>query len=95
MKKPFKWLTNIIATLIGAYALAGLYDHLPMNMPDVMDDGIRAVLRITGNGQLANPDDMATLSLMIVLVLSLVLAATTVALVNYWIKRRAIKRAAS
>jgi hypothetical protein len=92
MKRPLKWGINAVATLAGAYVLTGLYDSLPMNMPDFMDDGIRAVLHFTGNDQLANPDDMENIALLVVLVASILFTAVVVAFVNTWIKRRTMRR---
>ncbi|HUB90380.1 MAG TPA: hypothetical protein VMA74_11710 [Dyella sp.] len=92
MKRLLRWGINIVATLVGAYILVGLYDSLPMNMPDFMDDGIRAILHLTGNDHLANPDDMENIALLVVLVASILFAGIVVLLVNIWIRRRAERR---
>ncbi|TKC80420.1 hypothetical protein FAZ69_29290 [Trinickia terrae] len=57
-------------------------------MPDFLDDGLRAVLRLVGHSELANPDDMPALALMLILVLSWILVGVLVAVANLVVRKR-------
>lgn len=91
MRRVAKAVINVIATLLGAWLLAGLCMSAPTNMPDFVDHGIRTVLRLTGNEQLANPDDMENIALAILLVACVLIAGIVVTVINIWSGRRHMK----
>ena len=63
----------ILASVIAGWQATYLIDMIPANMPYAVDMFIRFCLSITGHEELANPDDMAVLALILYWVVSAVL----------------------
>jgi hypothetical protein len=89
--RPLLVLGNIAVTIAGALGLVRFVDTLPMNMPYGVDMFIRAILRICGHTELANPDDMEVLALLLYLFVSLVLVGAGVLLCNIALRRYFIR----
>lgn len=92
MKRFALLVINVLVTLIGGWIIAHLIAALPIAMPDFLDDGLRAVLRFAGHSELANPDDMPALALMLILVLSWIFVGLLVALANVIIRKISARR---
>lgn len=78
---------NAIATIAGGWLLANIVMHLPIEMPSVLDNGIRAVLRVSGHNELANPDDMEVLAMLAILLVSVVAVGILVWVANIAVSR--------
>ncbi|QGZ65001.1 hypothetical protein [Paraburkholderia acidisoli] len=65
MKRFFCWAIFFIANLAGGWFLAHLYDAIPINMPSSVDGFLRASLTLFHRSDLANPDDMEVLALLL------------------------------
>ncbi|CAJ3875722.1 Uncharacterised protein [Burkholderia pseudomallei] len=94
MTKLGKFALSTSITLVGGWALANLVIRLPVEMPGFLDNGIRAVLRLTGHRELANPDDMEVLAMTAILIASIIVVGVLVALANTIIKRSLGRRTA-
>ncbi|KGX13095.1 hypothetical protein X986_2664 [Burkholderia pseudomallei] len=94
MKRLGKFALNTIITLVGGWALANLVIRLPIEMPGFLDNGIRAVLSLTGHPELANPDDMEVLAMTAILIASIIVVGILVAIANIAIKRSLARRTA-
>ncbi|KVD76968.1 MULTISPECIES: hypothetical protein [unclassified Burkholderia] len=94
MKKLGKCALNTIITLVGGWALANIVIRLPIEMPGFLDDGIRAMLNLTGHPELANPDDMEVLAMTAILIASIIVVGVLVTLANVIIKRSIARKAA-
>ncbi|MFT4066564.1 hypothetical protein [Paraburkholderia sp.] len=66
-------ITLVAISMIGGWQLTYVIDMLPFNMPEPVEMFIRFCLSVTGNDDLANPDDMAVLALIFYWVLSTLL----------------------
>ncbi|AIP53376.1 Uncharacterised protein [Burkholderia pseudomallei] len=94
MTKLGKFALSTSITLVGGWALANLVIRLPVEMPGFLDNGIRAVLRLTGHREFANPDDMEVLAMTAILIASIIVVGVLVALANTIIKRSLARRTA-
>ena len=63
----------VVLSVIGGWQATYLIEMIPANMPHAVDAFIRFCLSITGHKELANPDDMAVLALILYWVGSAVL----------------------
>ncbi|MFL9946260.1 hypothetical protein PQR68_09795 [Paraburkholderia agricolaris] len=63
----------VVVSVIGAWYVAVFYSRLPIEMPQPVDTFVRFVLSVTGNSDMANPDDMAMLALLLYWVVSTLL----------------------
>lgn len=54
-----------VLSVIGGWQATYLIDMIPANMPHAVDALIRFCLSIAGHKELANPDDMAVLALIL------------------------------
>jgi len=63
----------VAISVIGDWQLAYVIDRLPFNMPEPVETFIRLCLSVTGNDNLANPDDMEVLALLFYWALSALL----------------------
>ncbi|WGS52996.1 hypothetical protein LFL96_33030 [Paraburkholderia sp. D15] len=66
----------VVIAVIGGWYLTCLFSLLPFNMPDFIDSFIRFALSITGNDDLANPDDMEMLSFLLYWLVFTILTGT-------------------
>lgn len=78
MKKEFAAKTLlvvafVVVSLVGGWFVACLYSRLPVEMPHPVDTFIRFMLSATGNSDMANPDDMEMLALLLYWVVSTLL----------------------
>lgn len=81
--KKFGWIAlNIIATLAGAWILGTAIINMPINMPDWLDDALRALLHIIGHDELANPDDMPGIASLAILIASAIVCGLIVWFAN-------------
>jgi hypothetical protein len=93
MKKFGRIALSIFVTLIGGWILGNAIINLPMTMPSLLDDGLRALLHVTGHDELANPDDMPVLGMTAVLIASTLVVGAIVWAVNIAIARTQTTRA--
>ncbi|NIE83902.1 MULTISPECIES: hypothetical protein [unclassified Burkholderia] len=93
MKKFGKIALNIGATLVGGWLLANLAASLPIEMPDLLNDGLLFLLNAAGHDELANPDDMEVLAMLAILIISIAVAGVVVWLANVAITRLRASRA--
>ena len=63
----------VVVSVIGGWYVAALYSRLPIEMPHPVNTFVRFVLSVTGNSDMANPDDMETLALLLYWVVSTLL----------------------
>ncbi|WP_240156770.1 MULTISPECIES: hypothetical protein [unclassified Burkholderia] len=82
MKKFGKIALNIGATLVGGWLLANLAASLPIEMPDLLNDGLLFLLNAAGHDELANPDDMEVLAMLAILIISIAVAGIVVWLIG-------------
>lgn len=82
----------LVGSVVGGWYLTCLFTLLPFEMPRSVDAFIRFVLSVTGNDDLANPDDMEMLALLLYWTIATFL--TVVVLVGFkrWISRCLIAR---
>ncbi|MFP3567823.1 hypothetical protein [Paraburkholderia sp. SIMBA_030] len=85
-------LANIGVTVTAALGLLHAFLALPMNMPYEVDMFLRAILHVSGNDDLANPDDMEVLALFLYLFVCLVVAGCAVLACNIALRRYLAKR---
>ncbi len=85
-------LISSIATIIGALCLARFVETLQMNMPYAVDMFLRGVLKLSGNDDLANPDDMEVLALTLYFLVALVVVGCAVFAFNIALRRYLTKR---
>ncbi|KVM70509.1 hypothetical protein WJ59_08115 [Burkholderia gladioli] len=82
MKKFGKIALNIGAILVGGWLLANLAASLPIEMPDLLNDGLLFLLNAVGHDELANPDDMEVLAMQAIVIISIAVAGIVVWLAN-------------
>ncbi|CAG9251029.1 hypothetical protein [Paraburkholderia unamae] len=73
MRKILHWTIFSILCLIAGWYIAHLYDFIPMNMPYGVDSFLRGLLSLFGLNDLANPDDMEVLAMLLYWLVSSVL----------------------
>ncbi|WP_186200015.1 hypothetical protein [Burkholderia gladioli] len=82
MKKFGKIALNIGAILVGGWLLANLAASLPIEMPDLLNDGLLFLLNAVGHDELPNPDDMEVLAMQAIVIISIAVAGIVVWLAN-------------
>ncbi|NBI44261.1 hypothetical protein [Burkholderia sp. ISTR5] len=82
MKKFGKIALNIGAIWVGGWLLANLAASLPIEMPDLLNDGLLFLLNAVGHDELANPDDMEVLAMQAIVIISIAVAGIVVWLAN-------------
>jgi hypothetical protein len=90
--KSLAVLANIGITVAVALSLLHAFLALPMNMPYEVDMFLRAILHVSGNDDLANPDDMEVLALFLYLFVCLVVAGCAVLACNVALRRYLARR---
>ncbi|CAG4911447.1 hypothetical protein [Paraburkholderia gardini] len=88
MKKTVLYVGNLALTVIGAFFLVRLFLTLPFNMPDAVDEFLRAMLHIFGQDEMANPDDMEVLSVLLYFCIALIIVGFAVSGLNILFRRR-------
>lgn len=92
MKKSMLYVGNLALTVIGAFFLVRLFLTLPFNMPDAVDWFLRATLHILGQDEMANPDDMEVLSVLLYFCIALAIVGFAVSGLNVLSRRCRAKR---
>ncbi|PRY08730.1 hypothetical protein [Paraburkholderia sp. BL25I1N1] len=80
-------VTSVVGSVIGGWYLACLFGLLPLEMPRCVDLFIRLALSVTGNDELANPDDMEILALLLYWAVATLLIAVTLFGYKRWLVR--------
>lgn len=78
----------VVVSVIGGWQATYLIDMIPANMLHVVDVFIRFCLSITGHDELANPDDMAVLALILYWAVSAILIGVVLGTGYAAIRRR-------
>lgn len=91
MKKSMLYVGNLALTVIGAFFLVRLFLALPFNMPDAVDGFLRAMLHVLGQDEMANPDDMEVLSVLLYFCIALVIVGFAVSGLNVLFRWRRVK----
>lgn len=71
--KYFPPVVIVLVSIVGGWQATYLIDTIPRNMPYAVDMFIRFCLSVTGHEELANPDDMAVLALVLYWIVSAIL----------------------
>lgn len=71
--KYFPPVVIVLVSIVGGWQATYLIDMIPRNMPYAVDMFIRFCLSVTGHEELANPDDMAVLALVLYWIVSAIL----------------------
>lgn len=91
MKKSMLYIGNLLLTVVGAFFLVRLFLTLPFNMPDAVDWFLRVILDICGRDDMANPDDMEVLSVLLYFVIALIIVGFAVFGLNVVLSQRLAK----
>ncbi|WP_244103222.1 hypothetical protein [Burkholderia gladioli] len=73
---------SIGATLVGGWLLANLAASLPIEMPDLPNDGLLFFLNAVSHDELATPDDMEVLAMLAIVIIPIAVAGIVVWLAN-------------
>ena len=94
MNRAARILLSLVAWVALGVAISGVILRLPTNMPDFLDNGIRAALQWTQHDEMVNTDDIEDIALLVILAASFLVSGLIVFAANLAFRRRRRREAA-